>query len=164
MGGSESLGISKAGQTVLTRLMESQMCTSLPALWREGLDKGRWLLLALMPDTSVSPYITMVPFKLLPWCWSSEGVSLSMGFLKVSAWGSGSFFHQLNPTDFCSQKLWGLIFLAWNPGLGARCGSGTPYFCDIPPEFLSITHECGISLFESLPLLPVWMDVVSLIP
>ena len=46
-------------------------------LWREGLEKGQWPLLALMPDTSVSPSMTLVPFQMLPQCWSSEGVSVS---------------------------------------------------------------------------------------
>ena len=31
--------------------------------------------LTLMADTSVPPYMPLVPFKLLPWwCWPSEGV------------------------------------------------------------------------------------------
>ena len=77
LGGAESLGISKVGQTVLAKLMESQFGTSLPALWEEGLEKGKWPLPTLMPDTSVSLCIPLVPFKLLPWYWSSEGVSLS---------------------------------------------------------------------------------------
>ena len=59
------------------------------ALSREGSEKGHWPLPvvlsgkklstapALMSDTSVSPCMPLVPFKLLPWCWSSEGVSLS---------------------------------------------------------------------------------------
>ena len=32
--------------------------------------------LALMPDTSVPPCVPLVPFKVLPWYWSLEGVSL----------------------------------------------------------------------------------------
>ena len=40
----------------------------------EGVEKGQWPLLILMPDTSVPPFMLLVPFKLLPWCWSSEGV------------------------------------------------------------------------------------------
>ena len=40
-----------------------------PACWLyegEGLEKGQWPLLALMPDTSVSPCITLVPFSCCP--------------------------------------------------------------------------------------------------
>ena len=44
---------------------------------REGSAKEQWPLLALMPNTSVYPCIPLVSFKLPPWCWSSEGVSLS---------------------------------------------------------------------------------------
>ena len=75
LGGVDSLGISKAGQTMLTRLMEYD--TSLSALLGEGLEKRQWPLLALIPDTSVSRCIPLVPFKLLPGCWNSERVSLS---------------------------------------------------------------------------------------
>ena len=82
MGGAESLGISKVGQTVLARLMESHMwhqfATSV-ALWGEGLEKGQWLVLTLIPDTSVSPSMPLVSFKLLLQCWSSVEVSLSRG-------------------------------------------------------------------------------------
>ena len=31
----------------------------------------------LIPDTSISPCRTLVPFKLPPWCWTLEGLSLS---------------------------------------------------------------------------------------
>ena len=31
----------------------------------------------LMPDNSFPPHMPLVSFKLLPWCWSLEGVSLS---------------------------------------------------------------------------------------
>ena len=55
LGGAESLGISKAGPTVLARLMESQIWHQLTCSVGEGLGKGQWPLLALRPDTSVSP-------------------------------------------------------------------------------------------------------------
>ena len=77
LGGTASLGISRMGQTVLARLMESLMWYLLPALWGKGLEKGQWPLLTLMPDTSVPFFMPLVPFKLLPKSWSSEGVSLS---------------------------------------------------------------------------------------
>ena len=47
MGQTESLGISKAGQTVLARLVKSQIWhlpASSVALWGEVLEKGQWLL------------------------------------------------------------------------------------------------------------------------
>ena len=58
LGGAEPLGISKAGQTVLARFMEHQYGTSLLALLGEGVEKGQWPLLALVPDTSVPPCTT----------------------------------------------------------------------------------------------------------
>ena len=80
LGGAEALWISKVGQTVLASLMESQIWHQLArfvGLWGEGLEKGQWPLLTLMPDTSVSPSMPLVPFKLPPQHWSSEGMSLS---------------------------------------------------------------------------------------
>ena len=53
------------------------------------------------------------------------------------------------PNGFCSQKLWGLKFLALESWLGSWCGAGTPHFQDIIPEFLSTTQECGTSLFHA---------------
>ena len=74
---SESLGISKAGQTLLARLMDSQIWHQLAGSVGGVSEKGQWPLLTLMPDTSVSPCVPLVPFKLLPQCWSPEGVSQS---------------------------------------------------------------------------------------
>ena len=126
----------------------SQVCsfrygTYLPALWLcwgEGSEKGQWPLPfclkdscppapALMPDTSVPPCMPLVPLNLLPWCWSSEGVSLSKsmcGFFKGNC--SSNFFHQLNPCWFLQPEVMGTYL----PGTGtlgwrARCGAGTPY-------------------------------------
>ena len=64
------LSISMVGQTVFDSFMGSQIWHQLAgsvALGGEGLEKGQWLLLSLMTDTSVSPCIPLVPFKLLPW-------------------------------------------------------------------------------------------------
>ena len=72
LGKAESLGISKAGQAVLTMLMESQKWHQLTSSVGGGFRKC-----AQMPDTSVSTCIPLVPFKLLLQCWSSEGESLS---------------------------------------------------------------------------------------
>ena len=35
--------------------------------------------LAWMPENSVPPHMSLVPFKLLPQCWSSKQVSATMG-------------------------------------------------------------------------------------
>ena len=70
LGGEESLGTSKVGQTVLTSLTESQIWLQFADSVGRGFRKGKWPRLALKPDTSVPPCIPLVPFKLLPWCWS----------------------------------------------------------------------------------------------
>ena len=79
------------------------MVHTCPAWWLSGgggSGKGQWPLpvflfgrklspaLALMPDSP--PCMSLVPFKLLPWCWSSVGVSLSKyvcGFFKGNCLG-----------------------------------------------------------------------------
>ena len=61
LGAAESLGICKVGQSMLGRLMESQLWhqpAGSVAPGRVGLEKGQWPLLTLMPDTSVSQYAT----------------------------------------------------------------------------------------------------------
>ena len=66
---------------------------------------------------------------------------------------------------FASRSYGNLSSWHWNPELGASCEVGVPCSWDIPPEFSSTTHGCGSHLFcfsVSLPLLPVWMDMVSL--
>ena len=78
LGKAESLEISKSGQTVLARLMESQIWHQLAgsvALWGEGLEKGQWPLFTLMSDATVSPSMPLGFFKLLPLI--SEVISLS---------------------------------------------------------------------------------------
>ena len=77
LGGEERQWISKAGHTVLAGLMEFQIRHQLTSSVGGRLSKGTMASLRLMSDTSVSPYMPLVPFKLPPWCWSSEGVSLS---------------------------------------------------------------------------------------
>ena len=52
--GMESLQISRVRQTVLARLMESQIWHQLASsvsLWGEGVEKGQLVLLTLMPDS-----------------------------------------------------------------------------------------------------------------
>ena len=68
----------KVGQTVLARLMDSQIWHQISDTVEESLGKGQWPLLSLMPDTSVSSSIPLVIFKLLPQCWNSEGVILTL--------------------------------------------------------------------------------------
>ena len=74
------------GLTMLTRLIETQILhlLSVQAGWGEGSprtmastntsvwEKAAPPALALKPDNSVSPHMSLVPFKLLPQHWSSE--------------------------------------------------------------------------------------------
>ena len=76
LGGAEFPAISKSGHTGLVMLMESQIWLQLVSSVGEGLEKGQWPLFTLMENTSVSPYIPLVSFKMLPQYWDSEGVSL----------------------------------------------------------------------------------------
>ena len=97
----------------------------------------------------------------------SEQVSSCVGSLRGPAWGSSSFFHQHKPHWFLQPEVVGTYLpvigtIVWE----AWCGTETPHSQDIPPEFLSTTCRCGTRTFHgsaSTPLLPVWMDVISLI-
>ena len=68
------------------------------------------------------------------------------------------------PTGFCGQELWGLYL----PGTGPReggTGVGVGLFApEISlPNFYPPHVDVGPACSMSLPFLPVWMDVVSLI-
>ena len=76
LGGAESLGISKVGQTVLARLMESQIWHQLAGSVGGRFRKGTMASARLYPDNSVSPSVPLLPFKLTLQCWSLGGVSL----------------------------------------------------------------------------------------
>ena len=71
LGGAESLGISKAGQTSVSQF--DGVSDMAPACWLcvwrgEDSEKGKWLLLALMPHMSIPPLKAAGPFKLLSQC------------------------------------------------------------------------------------------------
>ena len=75
-----------------------------------------------MGDLSVSLCMPLAPFKVLPQCWSPEGVSLSKstcGALQEEMPENPTVSSaDPTPTGFYSQKLWGLIFLALRPWAG----------------------------------------------
>ena len=129
--------------------------------------------------------------QLLPWCqtfqlhptchWCLSSCSPRSGaqreWVKVSlcavwgpsrgeAWGSRSFFHQLNPCLFLQPEFMGTYL----PGTGTMgwvlcCGGSISCSWDI--YFISTTHGFRTSqfrIFASLSLLPVWMTMFSLIP
>ena len=47
---------------------------------------------------------------------------------------------------------------------GTWCGARTPHSQDIPSTFYPPHVDVGLAHFTSATLLPVWIDVVSLIP
>lgn len=118
---------------MLARLMDTQIWHP-PAhvLWvNESLNKGTMAsasisiwnkvassALSLNPDNSVPSHMSLVPFKLLPQCWSLEQVKLSVS--KYTCWdSSSSSFHSATISiGFHSQKLWELIFPALEPWAG----------------------------------------------
>ena len=136
MGGTESLGISGVGQTVLAMLMEPQIwhqpAGSVALKRAQKTGKGLYTpfylgescspALALMPDNSVSPCTPLVPFKLLPRCRSSEGVSLSKsvcGFFKRYCLGLQKFLPLTqSQLGFVARSCGDLPFWNWNSGLG----------------------------------------------
>ena len=133
-GGVESLGISKVGQTVLARLMESQIWHQLADSVGGGFRKGQRPLLTLMPDPSAFPCIPLAPFTLPPgtgaqrkWVWVGESMCR---FFKRIGLGFQQFLPLTQfPGVFCSQKLWGLTFLAlesWAVGPGVGLGFLAP--------------------------------------
>ena len=116
----------------------------------------------------------LVPFKLLPLCWSPEVVSLCKsksvwGPLKGDSWESHSFFHHSNLHRFLQTNYEDLpsqwVLEPWAGWSGLGLGSLTS---EVSPWFLSTTHGCGTAdsmpLHISLSLLPIWMNVASLNP
>ena len=129
----------------------------------EGSEKEQWplpallfwrklpLQLTLMPDTSVLPHMSLVPFKLLPQCWSSEWVSLSKS---IHVW---SLLEELPGTPEAlplDQSQSPLIFTArsygdfssWHLGPGWGWNHCSP--TDISLQIVSTTCGCGTSPFR----------------
>ena len=161
LGEVESLGISKATQTVLAWYQSPGPLGGGP---RKGtmasacLD-ARHLSLPLHAPGAPQTF-TLAPE---PRESESEWVSPCVGSLRGTAWDSRGFFHWLNSHWFLLSEVVGNHLLCTGTlGWGSCCGPVAPCSQDIPPKFLSTTCEWGTSS-ASGPLLPVWMDVVSLI-
>ena len=139
MGGTESQGTSRVRQTLLARLMESQIWHS-PALSVVLLeevqqrDNGLCLPFCLGERRKLSPsschnarhfssflYATDA-IQLLPWCWSSERVSQSKSvheFPKRNCMGLQKFLPLIqSPLVFAARRYGDLSSWYWNPGLG----------------------------------------------
>ena len=132
LGGAESQGISKTGQTVLARLMESQiwhqLAGSMGGAFRKGTIASAHLdarhfsfpLCVICAFRAATPVLELRGSK-------SEWVSLCVESFRGSAWGSRSFFHQLNSCWFLQPEIVGTYLpgpgtLGW----GFCCGVGTP--------------------------------------
>ena len=88
-----------------------------------------------------------------------------MDSLRGIAWGSRSFFHKLNPHWFLQPEVVGTYLpgtgtLDWRPDVGLELPAPKISLLNfyLPHMGVGPTHS------KSAPLLPVWMDVVSLIP
>ena len=116
--GVESLEISKADQTILARLMESQIRHQLVSSLGGGFRKGTMASTCLDARYFISSLCTTGTFQVTPWCWSTEEVSLSKSMpvvFKRNCLCLQNFFQQLNPHCLLHPELWGLILLALEP-------------------------------------------------
>ena len=95
------------------------------------------------------------------WVW----VSLCVGSLKGTAWDSAVSYTNSVPDGFCSQKLRELIFLELVPWIvGPVWGWDWLLSPQISLLNFYLPHmDVGPTHSTSLPLPPVWMDMVSLI-
>ena len=121
-------------------------------------EKAAHSALTLIWDNSVSPYLSLVPFKLMPQCWSSESmipISPCVGSLGGNFRDSRSppSHSGTTPTSFYSQKSWELLLLALEPwgggpgvGLGPLALWGTLHLRCLS-QLLSITCGCWTTLF-----------------
>ena len=127
LGGMEPQGISRTGQTVLTRLMESQIwhlptsSVALPTFLSDRKPSPSSLL--DVSHFSSSLCVSLVPFKLLSLSCRSEGVSLSKsmcGFFKRNYLGLHNFLLLTqSQLVFIAGSYGNVSSWHWNPGLGA---------------------------------------------
>ena len=102
----------------------------------------------------------LVPLKPLPWCWSSEGVSLSKTMcvsLRGTAWSTTQY-----PLIFAARCYGESSSWHWNSGGWPVWGWDSSLLRYSSQIFIH-QRGCGTSLVHAPPLLPVRMDVVSLI-
>ena len=94
----------------------------------------------------------------------SEYMSLFVSSLRGTSWAPEVSSTNPVPDGFCIQKLWELIFLAlepwaWGPGVGLGPLAPEISLLNFYPSYVGV----GPPHYSSAPLLPVWMDVISLI-
>ena len=148
------------------KVQKRENCLCLPFCLGESCPPA----LALVPDTSVPPCIPQLPFKLLPQCQNSEGVSLHKSLhrsFKRNCLGLQKFLpltQSPNSLVFaarsCGDLHPGTAPLGW--GLGVGLGLLVPEIS--LPNFYPLHVDVEPAHSTSPSLLPVWLDVVSLIP
>ena len=99
---------------------------------------------ALMPDMLVPPHMPLVPLKLLPQSWNSEGMSLSKSmreFFKRNCLGTLQFLPPTqSPLAFAARSYGDLSSCHWNPGLGGPVVGLGPLTPKIYPSQSFIHH------------------------
>ena len=111
--------------------------------------------LTLVSHTSMSPYLPLVPFQLLPWCWSQrEWVCISpkstAGPSRRDFWESCSFFSCHNSHWFLQPEVMG-SYLPGTGNLGCMFWFGAAISCSqgTLPDFY-------------LPQVGVWLPILHL--
>ena len=138
------------------------------ALWGKGSEKERWLLLAVLSGTKLSPsshpdagHFSSSPYA---WCLSSILVLKLKGSkcrsVKRNCLGIQQFFPPTQPLLVFTARIYGdLSSWHWNPGLG---GPGVGLRLLTPemslPNFYPLRMGVGPACSTSLPCPPVWMD------
>ena len=138
---------------------------ALVTLWFVGWHSIHWaaparVVLNPLTPSPIPPYPAPIwqPSKYSPYPWFCLCSSLLSLFVRFNYWYICIFFHFIS---FCSQKLWGLVFLVLQPWAG---GTSVGLRLLAPEIFLPnfyppCVHE-GPASSMSVPLLPVWMDEV----
>ena len=169
MGEMESLGICKAGQAVLARLMEYHIWQQPTSSVGAGFSKGTMASVCLdARHFSLSLYATCIFQAAVPVLElrgsKSELVSPCVGSLRGTAWGSRSFFHRLNPCWFLQTEIVG-TYLPGTGSLGWRASWGLGLLtAEISLPYFYPPHVGDGPARSTSASRPVWMDVVSLIP
>ena len=109
------------------------------------LSVNHWCLSSCYPSAGVQR----------EWVW----VSLCGGSLRGMLWVPEVFSTDPTPTGFTGRSCGELSSWHWNPGLGVYSEIFLRYPSGVFIYHLNVGSACSMSA----PLLPVWMDVVSLI-
>ena len=155
-----------------------QLFFSSAALCGEDSEKEQWPLpgfWSFVQEEAVpqhSPWCQTLQFlPICHWCpssccpgagaqrkWDWVSPKSILGPLRGHTWEPHRFFHCPNPTNFYSQKLWGLIFLTlelWARWSGVGLRSLTPNFY---PPHVSVGPACSMSLHHFISTPPTRLN------